>query len=243
MEDNSKAQKNQGPQANIAYIVLGFGGGILLVLGVIGILVNPAQNTMTIFNIVLPVIATWVGTVLAFYFGQKNFEAASEQTRALVQHFSPEQVGNALVTALMRPIDQMDYFPIPEGKDDKDIKLADVNAKFSDKVARLAILDSEKAPKYMIHRSRIDNFNASPGKPKGTDTLDDFIAFERGKNHEYGATHGFVVVSSQTLVADAKKQMDQCENCQDIFITEMGTVNEPLIGWISDGKLSQYLES
>jgi len=37
--------------------------------------------------------------------------------------------------------------------------------------------------------------------------------------------------------------MEMSENCQDIFVTENGKDNEPLLGWISDGKLSQYLES
>lgn len=40
-----------------------------------------AQN---IFNAVLPLFGTWVGTVLAYYFSRENFMAASDSTQQLV---------------------------------------------------------------------------------------------------------------------------------------------------------------
>jgi hypothetical protein len=43
-----------------------------------------------VFNTVLPVIATWVGTVLAFYFGSENFRQAAESTREALGQLAPE---------------------------------------------------------------------------------------------------------------------------------------------------------
>jgi hypothetical protein len=242
MADTPNGQQSGKQQANIAYIVLGFGAGCVLLLSVIGIIVDRA-NTMTIFNIVLPVIATWVGTVLAFYFGRENYVSASEQTRALLKQTSPAEVANEAAELLMRPIKEMVCITIQQAKDDKSILLKEITPLFTVNVTRLPILDYQKVPKYMIHQGRIDNFNAAPDKPVDTDTLDDFITSEKGKDREYGKNTGFILVSRQTLVADAKKQMEMSENCQDIFVTENGKDNEPLLGWISDGKLSQYLES
>src|SRR5437660_837167 len=40
---------------------------------------NTAQYVLTA---VLPVVAAWVGTVLAFYFGRENYESAAKSTTA-----------------------------------------------------------------------------------------------------------------------------------------------------------------
>src|SRR6266576_4938414 len=40
---------------------------------------------------VLPLIGTWVGTVLAFYFSKENFEAAARSVADLAKHVSPQQ--------------------------------------------------------------------------------------------------------------------------------------------------------
>jgi len=56
-----------------------------------------------ILGVLLPVIGAWVGTVLAFYFGQVNFKAASESAANLVRQLSPreklqaEPVGHAMM--------------------------------------------------------------------------------------------------------------------------------------------------
>ncbi|HEY9151668.1 MAG TPA: hypothetical protein VIN60_02190 [Anaerolineales bacterium] len=242
MSDKEVVDPKGKQQGVVAKWVLIVGAVILVALGVTAIIIDH-QNTMTIFNIILPVVASWIGTVLAFYFGRENFESANEQVRALVQRMSPEEVNNELVTELMRPIYDMIFFQIPEGKDDKDVKLSELRAKFSDKVSRLPILDSKKAPKYMIHQSRIDNYLAPDGGGTVDDTLDIFIAKQKEKHLEFGLNQGFVVVSDQTLVAEAKRKMESPESCQDIFVTKSGKADEPLIGWVSNLKLGQYLEA
>ena len=44
-----------------------------------------------VLTIVLPLVGTWVGTVLAFYFSRENFVAAASQTASLVRQLTPEQ--------------------------------------------------------------------------------------------------------------------------------------------------------
>lgn len=44
-----------------------------------------------ILGMLLPVLGTWVGTVLAFYFSKENFVAAAQQTSNLVRQLTPEQ--------------------------------------------------------------------------------------------------------------------------------------------------------
>src|SRR2546429_9060008 len=44
-----------------------------------------------VLGVLLPVIGAWVGTVLAFYFGKENFEAASRSAANLVRQLSPRE--------------------------------------------------------------------------------------------------------------------------------------------------------
>jgi hypothetical protein len=236
-------QQNGKPQANIAYIVLGFGAFVVFALSVIGIIVSK-ENTMTIFNIVLPVIATWVGTVLAFYFGKQNYEAASQQALAATKQVSTDDVGDKPVTAIMMPFKDIVCYIIPQGtKDDTGVMLSFVSDKITSIISRVPILNSDLSPKYMIHKKDIDDYNGRQTKrPDSADTLAKFIGEEKSSGIEFGENNRFVVVSSQTKVDDAKKRMDKA-NCKDIFVTENGNATEPLIGWIPDSKLHQYFES
>jgi len=42
------------------------------------------------FNVIIPLLATWIGTVLAFYFGRENFEAASKQYKSIINQLTPD---------------------------------------------------------------------------------------------------------------------------------------------------------
>ena len=73
-------------------------------------------------GVLLPVIGAWVGTVLAFYFGQVNFEAASRSAANLVRQLSPreklqaEPAGHA-----MMKIGDVASFKMPADKTEADI--------------------------------------------------------------------------------------------------------------------------
>ena len=43
-----------------------------------------AESSRLVFNALLPLLGTWVGTVLAYYFSRKNFEAASQSVERMV---------------------------------------------------------------------------------------------------------------------------------------------------------------
>jgi hypothetical protein len=239
VSNENKSQKE--PQQYVAYVILIFSAIVLLALGITAIIYNP-KEAITIFNIILPVIASWVGTVLAYYFGRENFVAANEQVRELVQRLSPEQLASSSVTSLMRSFADTRNLQIPEGKTDKDIKLSDLLDKFDGKlVTRLVIVNANNTPKYMIHESKINKYLAGDGKKE--DSLDTFIDSQKKDGVEFGIDKGFVIVSEETTIAQAKRKMEDISTCQDIFISKKGTANEPLTGWISNMRLGKYLEA
>ena len=240
MASNKDSSKSNS-QRWVAFAVLGFSGLVLLAVGVTAIVVDPKQ-AMNIFNVILPVVASWVGTVLAFYFGRENFEAANQQVRELVQRLSPEQLAKSPVTSIMRSFNETVHFKIPEGKDDKDVKLSSIMDLYDGKnITRIPVVTEGNKPKYMIHESRVNKHIADGGKK--TDTLADFIAAQKKLNVELGEYKGFIVVAEDSTIADAKQRMEQISTCQDIFISKKGTSNEPLTGWVSNLRLGKYLEA
>jgi Na+/H+-translocating membrane pyrophosphatase len=105
--------------------------GLIIVVAGINAIRAPSGKTGEFFDIakyvlgvLLPVIGAWVGTVLAFYFGQVNFEAASRSAANLVRQLSPreklqaEPAGHA-----MMKIGDVASFKMPAGKKESDITI------------------------------------------------------------------------------------------------------------------------
>lgn len=239
------AKDKESPKDNnqryLAFSVLGFSGLIVVALGIAAIAADETQ-AINIFNVILPVVASWVGTVLAYYFGRENFESANQQVREMVQRLSPDQLAKSPVTSIMRSFNDTVHIKIPEGQDDKDILLSTITEKFDGKtITRIPIVVEGNKPKYMIHESRINKYIAEGGSKD--DTLEKFIAHQKDANIEFGIFKGFVVVSEKTTIVDAKQKMEEIPTCQDIFVSKQGTADESLTGWISNLRLGKYLEA
>jgi len=70
------------------------------------------ESTQLVFTAVLPLVGTWVGTVLAFYFAKENFEAASRATKEILG--IDEKLKSILVSTVMIPISKIDAFKLGE---------------------------------------------------------------------------------------------------------------------------------
>src|SRR5215218_4627465 len=83
-----------------------------------------AETSRLVFSAVLPLLGTWVGTVLAFYFARENLAAATESTLRLagIETSTP-------VTSVM--IREADFIAYDLGTNDRieDIPLASVRDK------------------------------------------------------------------------------------------------------------------
>ncbi|MBI4790354.1 MAG: hypothetical protein HY782_25255 [Chloroflexi bacterium] len=230
----------------VALGTLGFSALALTILAAIA-MASSAANAKDIFNIVLPVIASWVGTILAFYFGRENFESASRQSREtnqqlqkIVERLSPEERANVQVTAIMRRLADFVCFKIPQAKTEQDVTLKDLRANFTETITRLPIVEADDRPKYMIHQSRVDKYLVEGGKED--DKLATFIAEQKKKGVEFGLDKGFIVVSEKATLSEAKQKTERAQGCQDIFITRNGTAEEPLLGWVSNVRMAKFLQ-
>jgi hypothetical protein len=203
---------------------------------------------MTIFNMVLPVFSSWVGTILAFYFGRENFDIASTQVseanrrlQEVVGTLSPEQRGSQPVASVMRRIEQIAFFQIPSDKSSGTITVGEIYEKFQENVSRMFILDSKNVARYLIHKSRFDAYRGSGGKLDAS--LDSFLQYYLERKTGFGVNEGFVVVSERTPLDTAKKLMEETSSCQDIVVTKNGGPEDPITGWLSNTRLCRYILS
>ncbi|MGK7896558.1 MAG: hypothetical protein AB4372_23795 [Xenococcus sp. (in: cyanobacteria)] len=232
---------NANDRYTLAWVILLISTFAIIGLAVFIVAKNP-DEAKDIFNVILPVFSSWVGTILAFYFGRENFESANQQVRELVEKLTPDQRAKAPVSEIMRRFREINYLLIGDGKNEGEVKLSELSNLFvKSDVSRLPVIDFEEKPKYIIHESRLDKYLASGGNQEAT--LEKFITNQKEKGFGFGLNEGFVLVSEQTSIAEAKRLMNNTNSCQDIFITKEGSPDEPLTGWISNVRMAKFLEA
>ena len=100
---------------------------------------------------------------------------------------------------------------------------------------RLRVLDAEGRGKYVLHRSTIDAFVAPKKRPPDVDesTLSLKDLLEDAKLKDY-IGNSFLPLASDGTLADAKDLLDKNPQCLDILVTQDGTKNGIVVGWITN---------
>lgn len=225
---------------------LGFTVVVLAVVGMVILAIVVAlvdrDNAQDVFNVAVPVVAAWVGTVLAFYFGRENFESANQEIREMVRELGPDERGRQPATAIMRPLRDMVSLTLAGGATPASIPLRDLKAKLVGNVSRLPVLESDRSVLYMIHESRIDQYLADAGTTPD-DTLEQFITSQESATEpaRFDHGHGFLTVPETATLGDVKRVLDSQSSVQDVFITRTGQPDAEALGWISNIRLARYL--
>jgi len=252
--NNTPAGKDEGGQppeiAEIAKWVLAIAGAGILGVALVTLAgaawsgpTQFAQTSQLVFNATLPLLGTWIGTVLAYYFSRKNFESASQSVERMVTLTAEQKLGLILVEKEMLRPGQITLYQIPAGKTPKDVLLKDLRSRISGKITRLPIVDSNGAVLYIVHQSGLFKFvaeQAMAGKAANIDTLtlQDLVDDAELKNW----VANIVFVPEQASVAEAKNKMEQQPGCQDLIVTMTGNKTEPMLGWMTNvdiGRLSK----
>lgn len=115
------------------------------------------------------------------------------------------------------------------------LKLLDLLDELDEKgLNRVPVFSADNHPLYIIHRSMIDKFvvRAVKARQNPNDlTLSALLADEEmGRVVE----ETFVVVRRQVSLAEARDAMATRPNCSDVFVTEGGVRDEPVIGWLTN---------
>lgn len=226
---------------NIVYFAL----GAVTVLGVgamvaIAFAQDPAtaSSIKDLLSTLLPVLGTWVGTVLAFYFSSENFSEAQRQTRDLVRQLTPEQkLQETSAMEAMIPLEGPNTAKLVLDRTPKDILLTDLLQSFNSTGRnRLPVLDTKGAVKFVLHRSLVDKYlsahmmaNEGARSPLQA-SLQDLLM---DPEYQKMATAFEAVGRGDSLIV-AKQKLDSIRECADIFVTEDGSKKGKAIGWITN---------
>jgi hypothetical protein len=219
----------------LATIIVLISIAAVAVLGTIAIHGDRSQ-AKEILTMILPMIGTWVGTVLAFYFGKEQLEAATRSVTAIARELTPEEK----LRSIRVPEKMIPRSAAYVVKDDPDkLKLLDALDQLSQakKGDRLPVLTSDDKPRYVFHRSTIDRFIAkSAAAGKNVEelkslTLEDLV---NDADSKLPVRTTYAIVPENATLADAKRAMESLPSCQDVFITRNGSRDEPILGWLTN---------
>jgi hypothetical protein len=216
-------------------------GVLFLAIVVIAINYTDKNTTVMVFTTVLPLFGAWVGTILAFYFGKENFEAATRSVTAIARSVGLMEKLKAIpVKDKMIPKAQMLFGTLPADQ----INLLKVLDKLTQekKGVRYPILNDQGHPVYIIHRSAIDGYlvgKARQDPPPKLDTLTLQNLLDDDADLKKLFETSFETVREDATLAEAKSAMDRTPKCQDVFVTKGGTKNEPVLGWITNAIIQE----
>lgn len=215
------------------------GASILAVVAISAVAIvlaggSRAETSRLVFSSVLPLLGTWVGTVLAFYFARENFQQATESTLRLAGRELTTPVTEVMVRAA-----QIVAYDLSSNEHVADVPLSQVRARmqtFAPPSRRLPIRNVSGAALYVIHDSTLTAFAESVGQTTATlnRTLGDLLDVPQYK--ELVAAIGFV--AEKATVADARGVMASIKNCNDVFVTATGNRDERATGWLTNTLLA-----
>jgi hypothetical protein len=195
---------------------------------------------------ILPVVAGWVGTVLAFYYGKENFEAGTKSVTTAAQALtSKDKLAATVVGTLGKARSEFTALVLPNETQAKATKLDIIKNGFQDKTVptklyeRLPILLTGDLPFMVLHRSTLNGFlvDAPAGK-----TPQDFTLQQLIDTVKYSPQQSFVAVATNATADQAKTEMEKVPNCSDVFVTADGKATSAVTRWITNADLLKAAE-
>jgi CBS domain-containing protein len=102
---------------------------------------------------------------------------------------------------------------------------------------RMPFVDSDDRLIYIAHRSMIDQFVSKRARAGNVSDLGhlsmaDMFVEQPELRVMFSRTAAFV--GSESTLAEAKTAMEAVRNCYDVFVTDSGSPQEPVLGWVTD---------
>lgn len=246
--DESKSWLEVNFKNQLAWIVfLVSAGGILFTAHEASTAANDAVNKREIFNILVPLFGTWVGTILAFYFSKENFESANASVRRMAEKLTPEQIlKETSVRQVMKMRGAIKAIVISSGKDDDTITLKDIQDLLNQGNSRAPVFRTGDSAKYVIHDSTLAKFvadraMAQPGSVTNATRLSDMLPYKIGTEDFKSIVSKIAFVGLDASLSDARDAMVAVKGAQDVFITKNGKPEEAVEGWLTNTDFARDL--
>lgn len=197
-------------------------------------------DTSFIGQTLLPLWATWVGTIIAFYFGKDNFEAATKSYQDVIKSLTPDdKIASISVKDIMIPTKDIVHLDLSKSLEKSIVDEILENKDFKT-YNRFAFFDDSDVVKHIIHKSTFTYFLVKKVKESGVAvesiTLKAILE-ENEPSIKNMLDYSLSFVSINSNLLDAKKAMDAIPECQDVFVTQNGKRNEPVLGLITNNMI------
>ena len=204
------------------------------------------ETTRMVFTAVLPLLGTWVGTVLAFFYTKEGLETASRTTIAAVRS-GLEKLEKTQVRDKMIPVAAIEALRLAADQTLAAVTVAEVEALFAKTIpgratpiTRLPILGADGRGVGILHDSAwlaLQNtaLRAATALTPTTPLSALFAAAEAAKpavDYEKLVTGSIAFVAEGKTLADAKRQMEVVAGSQDVFVTASGLAGDRVVGWL-----------
>ena len=189
-----------------------------------------------VYSSLLPLVGTWVGVVLAFYFGKENYEAASKRYENIIDKLSPDILDDVKVNQIMIAKKTM----VAKKWDDiQDKTVKDViDFLLGVEKSRLPILDANGKVKFIIHDSLLSKPNKNEqNEIQAADPAEKMSAFV---SKHLGVIDQIVMVKEDDILENVRKTMNSKPNCRDVFVEDN---NGNLVGWLTDTLILRYINT
>lgn len=151
-----------------------------------------------------------------------------------------------MVEGVMIPVNKITSYDL-ENKQLSEITLEEIYNLLKGVVTRVPVVTHENKLKYIIHQSILYQYIANQNVVHADKNeifkinesyLEDFI--NDPKINDY-VEKSIVLVSLKASLNEAKQAMEATKNCQDVFVTETGSKEEPLLGWLTNVDIARNL--
>lgn len=195
---------------------------------------NKDEASRLVFASVMPLVGSWVGIVLAFYFSRENMEIAQQNAENLTRLGREELLKKTAAADTMIELSAINFVRLePNGEDKVLLMPLAMSAR-----SRHPVLDPENKPTYMVHQSLVHRFIAKQASVPGAQsttlqqlTLADLL---KDKDLAHTVRNTFATVGPEATLAEAKAKMETKPDCQDVFVTRDGTANSAVLGWLTN---------
>jgi hypothetical protein len=210
--------------------------GLFVVSGVTIALAGDNRTEMVrlVFASMIPLLGTWVGTVLAFYFARDSLQAATESTARLVGRLDPQTP----VTQVMVPRAKIIKRVVESEEKAKSVPLAELTSLMrSRKKHRIPLLlDATGAVVYVVHDSTINAHAALHPAAEGeaAPTVGNLL----GESESQKMITAIAFVAEAATVAEARAAMAAVDGCNDVFVTTDGRRKDAVLGWLTNTDLA-----
>jgi hypothetical protein len=199
---------------------------------------NVADKT---FNTVLPVLAAWMGTVLAFYFSAQSQERTSASLETMINRATGATPPGTPVSQAMIAFASIRYPYDLSHRPPEDIPLDELKQRFQGNggppVTRL-VFHANQTFRYVLHVGTLNQFLVKPPSTPPATKFEDLLKDPESLTQ---ISKLIAFVRASATLADAKAALEAVPGAQDIIVTETGAPNDRMLGWLTNVDLTKHL--